>query len=196
MRHLTEALASKRPLAGEVGERAAPLTIAEVYRQHAQAVARWARRLGGPSVDVDDVVQEVFLAVHRKLSGFRGDSSLSTWLYRITENVVRHRRRKERWRRWLSGSAEETAGQRPSAEQEPAERIERRQAEARVYEVLDGMKEKYRNVLVLFELEEMSGEQIAELYGAKTSTVWVWLHRARADFARRLEALERQERSP
>src|SRR5438067_5524112 len=100
---------AKRPLLGLVRARE-PLALVGVYRAHAQDVARWAQRLGGPAVDVEDVTQEVFLAVHRKLAGFRGDSSLTTWLYRITENVVRHRRRKDRWRKRLSGSAEETAG--------------------------------------------------------------------------------------
>lgn len=169
------------------------VALAELYRLHAQAVARWARRLSGPAVDAEDVVQEVFLAAHRKLPTFRGESSVSTWLYRITENVVRHRRRKERWRRWLGGSAEEVAGQVASAQGGALEKLERGQSERRVYEVLDSMKEKYRRALILFELEELSGEEIAALTGAKTATVWVWLHRARADFARRLAELEKKE---
>src|SRR5947209_6991554 len=84
-----------------------PLDFDAVYRAHAAKVARWAARLGGPAVDLDDVVQEVFLIVHRQLAKFRGEAQVTTWLYRIAENVVRHRRRKERFRRWLSGSAED-----------------------------------------------------------------------------------------
>ena len=48
----------------------------------------------------------------------------------------------------------------------------------------------HREVLVLFEIEELSGEEIAELTGAKIATVWVWLHRARAEFAKRLAEYE------
>lgn len=171
-----------------------PLTWAELYHRHVQDVARWAQRLGGPGVDTEDVVQEVFLAVHRKLPQFRGDSRPSTWLYRITENVVRHRRRKDRWARWLGGTAQEVAGERASPEPLPSAGLDARETSRRVYRALDQMKEKYRTVLILFELEELSGEEIAELTGARLATVWVWLHRARNDFARRLEAIEREER--
>src|SRR5262245_13697994 len=75
-----------------------PRDSGEVYRLHADRVARWVARLGGPAVDVEDTVQEVFVKVHRLLAQFRGDAELTTWLYRITENVTRARRRKERVR--------------------------------------------------------------------------------------------------
>jgi len=159
-----------------------------VYRAHAADVARWAARLGGPTVDVEDAVQEVFLIVHRQLAGYRGDAKLTTWLWRITANVARWRRRKERWRRWLGGSADEVAGSIAADGDSPAETLERRQAAAEVYRALDGMAERYRRVLVLFEIEGRSGDEIAELLGARPSTVWVWLHRARAQFLKRLEA--------
>lgn len=163
-------------------------TLAELFRAHANDVARWAHRLGGPLVDAEDVVQEVFLVAHRRLPEFRYDATPSTWLFRITHNVVRHRRRKDRLRRWLTGTAEEQAEREPSDERSAPERIESRESAAALYRVLDQMSERNRTVLVLFELEELSGEQIAQLLGAKTATVWVWLHRARADFLKRMQA--------
>jgi RNA polymerase sigma-70 factor, ECF subfamily len=183
---------ARRPAMG-VEQAREPLALDAVYRAHVQDVARWAQRLAGPTMDAEDVTQEVFLAVHRKLGGFRGDSSLTTWLYRITENIVRHRRRKDRWRRWLSGTAEETAGNEEARGPTPLMAVEQRQANQQLYRALDGMKEKYRTVLVLFELEELSGEEIAELTGAKVATVWVWLHRARAELTRRLQEIEAEE---
>jgi RNA polymerase sigma-70 factor (ECF subfamily) len=59
-----------------------------------------------------------------------------------------------------------------------------------IYRVLDGMGERSRTLIILFELEQLSGEEIAKLRGAKIGTVWVWLHRARAEFRRRLEELQ------
>jgi len=168
-----------------------PLDVEAVYRAHAQRVGRWAARLAGPTLDVDDLVQEVFLTVQRELHTFRGVARLTTWLFRITENVVRHRRRKDRVRRWLMGTADEVAGQLPSPRPTPLESLERRQATELVYRVLDGLPEKYRTVLVLFELEELGGEEIATLLGVKIATVWVQLHRARARFLSRLEEIER-----
>ena len=185
---LTAALADRNaPLEGTL--RGPKVALAEVYRQYAPLVARWAYRMGGPNIDVEEIVQEVFLAVHRKLAGFRGDSSLSTWLYRITQNTIRHRRRKERWRAWLAGSPEDYAAEVPSTSS-ASEALDQRQSTERVYRVLAKMKERHREVLVLFEIEEHSGEEIAELTGAKIATVWVWLHRARAEFAKRLAELE------
>jgi RNA polymerase sigma-70 factor (ECF subfamily) len=184
---------AQRKTAPPAEEGSRPLELAEVYRRHAQTVWRWAHRLGGPSVDAEDIVQEVFVAVHRQLPGFRGDSALTTWLYGITSNVVKDRRRKGRITSWARGSAEDVAGHLVSMAPPSDEELHRKQQRARVYQLLDQMKERYRNVLILHELEGLSGEDIAQLTGAKVNTVYVWLHRARADFAKRLGALEAAE---
>lgn len=167
--------------------------LAVLYRQHAQTVARWAARLGGPECDVDDVVQEVFLTVHRLISGFRGEAKITTWLFRITQNQVRHQRRKQRYRRFLRGSADDVAGQMASNRPTPVEELEQRQASTTVYRVLDGLSDKYRTAFILFEIERLSGEEIASLLDQKVSTIWVWLHRARAQFLAGLEKLEKSE---
>jgi RNA polymerase sigma-70 factor (ECF subfamily) len=171
-------------------EKTPSASLSALYRAHAQTVARFAQRLGGPTVDVEDVVQEVFLVVHRQLSDFRGEAQVTTWLYRITENVVRHRRRKERWRRWLGGTSEEVAGRAASSRPTPVEDLERREASRIVYRVLDTMSERYRTLIILFELDGLSGEEIAELTGQRVQTVWVALHRAREQFLARLAKLE------
>lgn len=169
--------------------------FASVYRAHAQTVARWAARLGGPSVDAEDVTQEVFLVVHAQLSGFRGEALITTWLYRITANIVRHRRRRELFRRWLGGSSDDLADKIASSRPTPVEDLERRQASQLVYRVLDKLSEKHRTLIILFELEGRSGEEIAELTGMKLATVWVALHRAREQFLERLSKIEHKERT-
>ena len=174
----------------------APPDFDAVYRAHVDRVARWAARLGGPSVDVDDVVQDVFVVVHRQIAGFRGEASLSTWLYRITANVVRDRRRRERWRRWLTVLSSDFAARLPAPGATPLETVEQREAIERVYRVLDGMNERYRTLIVLFEIEKLSGGEIAELTGMRPSTLWVVLHRARAQFDKRLARLTREEEGP
>ena len=80
----------------------ATLNVEDVYRDYSDAVTRWAARLSGPEVEVEDLVQEIFLIAHRKLGSFRHEAALATWLYRITERVVSRRRRRERLRRWLT----------------------------------------------------------------------------------------------
>src|SRR6185436_1837667 len=71
-----------------------------LYREHAGVVARWARHLAGPSIDTEDLVQEIFLVARRRLPEFRGDAKVTTWLYAITVRVVRTARRQDRLRRW------------------------------------------------------------------------------------------------
>jgi RNA polymerase sigma-70 factor (ECF subfamily) len=165
-----------------------------LYRAHAATVARWAAHLGGPPVDIEDAVHEVFLVVSKRLPEFRGDAKITTWLYGITERVVRGARRRDRLRRWLDlvrrGDVEQSLS---PPRLSPVEELERRQSRDSVYVVLDRLSEKYRRVLVLFELEELSGEEIAALTGVKLATVWVHLHRARALF---LAAMQREFGDP
>ena len=158
-----------------------------VYRAHAADVARWAARLAGPAEDVDDLVHEVFLVVQGRLGGWRGEAKLSTWLYRITVNVVRHQRRKNRLRRWLGlVPPEEPVATGPA----PDEHAAARQALATVYRALEALSERERRVMILHELEGLTGPEIAALEGVTPSAVWVRLHRARKRFAARVAALE------
>lgn len=170
------------------------LDLEALYRTHAPSVARWSAHLGGPSADLDDLVHEIFLVAGRRLSEFRGEASVTTWLYRITERVVAARRRSDRTRRWLR------LNRRADVERElcstpltPVEDLHRQQERKTVYRVLDGLPEKYRTVLILFELEGLSGEEIATLTGRKLATVWVHLHRARALFLAELPRREEEE---
>jgi RNA polymerase sigma-70 factor (ECF subfamily) len=161
----------------------------ELYRAHAATVSLWASRLGGPSADVDDLVHEIFLVAERRLADFRGEAKVTTWLYRITERVVRERRRKERFRRWFGQTRRADLERALSpAPLTPVEELERRRATETVYRILDRLPEKYRVVLILFELEGASGEEIAARTGRKLPTVWVHLHRARTRF---LEEMKR-----
>jgi len=158
-----------------------------IYRGYARLVARWAARLGGPEISVDDVVQDVFLVVSRRLPEFRGEAKLTTWLFRVTEKTIRNVRRQRRRRTWfarLTRRIEETA---PAPQPTPVEDRERREAADTFYRILETLPEKHRNVLVLHELEAMSALEIAELLGMKVATVRVTLHRARNAFLAKLE---------
>jgi RNA polymerase sigma-70 factor, ECF subfamily len=164
-----------------------------LYRMHMHQVARWAERLAGPSLDWEDIVHEVFVVAHQRIRGFRGEANITTWLFSITAKVVQHRRRKERWRRWLSGSADDTAGHLPAAVPDPLRMIERKQAAAVVYRVLDRLPERDRQILILRELEELTADEVAELLGIKPANARLRLHRAHARFLRVYEAYERTQ---
>jgi RNA polymerase sigma-70 factor (ECF subfamily) len=143
---------------------------------------------GAGSVDAEDQLHEVFLVVQRRLSDFRGEAALTTWLYSITVLVVNARRQKERWRRWLWRRAEPEL----SLLHEPAsaamqEDFERAEASRRVYAVLDSLRERDRTLMILFELERLPGSEIASVVGISERNVWVGLTRARARFKKVFE---------
>jgi RNA polymerase sigma-70 factor (ECF subfamily) len=176
-----------------VGQKA-PLDTGALYTEHVHQVARWAERLAGPDLDLDDIVHEVFSIVHRQRARFRHDSSVVTWLFGITDNVVRHRRRKERWRRWLTGSAEDTAGHLISPAPDPLRHAERDEAKRTVYRLLDTLPERDRQVLILFELEELAADEVAVLLKIKPANARLRLHRARARFLRAHRQMEGSQR--
>jgi RNA polymerase sigma-70 factor (ECF subfamily) len=167
-----------------LAEQASPqprLDLAAVYRQHGEEVSRWVRRLWGYR-DAEDVLHEVFLVVQRRLGEFRGEASLTTWLYSITVRVVSGRRRKEKLRRLLFLRAvPELQDERPRTET-PLSGAERVEASAIVYAILEQLSERDRTLLILFELEGMPIGQLMEVLGISENNAWVSLHRARARF--------------
>ena len=164
-----------------------------IFRAHAATVARWAARLGGPDVDHDEVVQEVFLVVQRRLPEFRGQAKLTTWLFRITAKTVANHRRSARRRRLWTRITRQMVDETASTEPLPGERLEQRESSRRFYEVLDALSPRYREVLTLFELEELGTEEIARLLGRPHATIRVWLHRARHVFMRTWQDREKED---
>jgi RNA polymerase sigma-70 factor, ECF subfamily len=165
--------------------------IDALYRAHARTVARWARRLGGPEIDPEDVMQEVFLVAKRRLHRFEPGGKISTWLFRATEKIVRGIRRRQRVRRVFTSvflaRAASDRGEHPPLSPHPGpsplQLLEREETCRQVYGILDKMSDKHRRVLILFELEGMSTQQMADLLQTRVQTVRVWLFRARAQFA-------------
>ena len=165
-----------------------PFTFEQIVEQHQATVARLARRLlgWGAEQDVDDVVQDVFLAVLKGLSAFRGRSSVSTWVTRVTINACRsHRRRRfaraALWERWVRRAP--TVGETdPSAAESDEMQRSVRQAVAR-------LPNRYREVVVLRYLQEMGVDEMGEVLGLTRGAIEVRLHRAREMLKSELGAL-------
>jgi RNA polymerase sigma-70 factor (ECF subfamily) len=160
--------------------------LSRLYRAHAALVRRAVVRLAGPGADVDDLVQDVFMTAIERRHSFEGRSESTTWLYGIALRIVSGARRRARLRRFfhLDASAE------PVERETPATLFEHGEASRTVYRILDGLTERRRTVFVLYELEGLSGEQIAAAVGCPLKTVWTRLYHARKDFQRRLDELQ------
>jgi RNA polymerase sigma-70 factor (ECF subfamily) len=188
---------ARSPISAPPRADASPTDVASLYRAHAARVGRWAARLGGPSIEVEDVVQEVFLVAKRRLVSFNaeGGGAVTTWLFRCTDRIVKAARRKQRLRRLLGLAPADAADAGADiAGPIPSDELERRQEIAHVYRVLDRLPERQRKVLILFELEGLSTNDIAALIGARVGTIRVWLYRARAAFLQQHELLTTRDR--
>ena len=162
-------------------------TVRDVFDEHARYVWRTLRHLGVAEAEVPDVCQEVFLTVHRKLSGFEGRSSLRTWLYGICIRVAADHRRRA-YVRYERATAEPLAdgGERTGAE--PDARVEQRRAVVALLDLLDPEK---REVVVLYEVEGFSMKEVAEIVGCPLQTAYSRLHAARELM---LAALQRESK--
>jgi RNA polymerase sigma-70 factor (ECF subfamily) len=164
------------------------MTFEAIYDEHFRFVWRALRRLGVREGDVADAVQDVFLVVHRKLAEFQHRSKVSTWLYGICFRVARDRRRIAADRRTDAQQAEpdELADNRPDVLAELEHRREIEVLEA----VLDEIPLDQRAVFTLFELDAMSGEEIAAMLEIPLGTVHSRLRLGRQAFR---EALARMQ---
>jgi RNA polymerase sigma-70 factor (ECF subfamily) len=149
--------------------------------------------MGVRDAEHTDALQEVFLVVYQKLPAFEGRAKLTTWLFGIAMRVASTRRRTAHVRREvLDGDLVlSIASDRAGAEDE----IERRERIEMVERILDHMSIEQRVVFTLFEIEGLSGEEIADLVGAPKSTVYSRLRAARAAFREHADRLRAQEQS-
>jgi RNA polymerase sigma-70 factor (ECF subfamily) len=156
------------------------MTFKEVYDDNFRFVWRSLRRLGVRESDVADAVQEVFVVVYRKLAEFEGRSKVTTWLFGICLRVARDRKRAahERLRSEEAAPISDKADDRVDVGAE----AERRQALAQIQSIILEMPEEQGTVFYLFELDGMSGEDIAEKLEVPLGTVHSRLRLAREQF--------------
>src|SRR5262249_2049820 len=152
----------------------------EIYRAHFPFVWRSLLRLGVRESDAADAAQEVFVVVHRKLAEFEGRSKLTTWLFGVCLRVAQSRLR-------LAHERREVLDERfllalPTEREDALAEIERRQGMAIVEAIVQRMSLEQRTVFILFELEGMSSEEIAEALAIPRGTVQSRLRLARQSF--------------
>ncbi len=150
---------------------------------------RTARRLGVVDSAVDDVVQEVFVTVYRRLDRFEGRSSLKTWVFGILLHVVNNYRRSRR--RKGAGQATTSVVHDPELlvdnGDDPMEQVSRAEASRILRQLLEQLDEDKAAVFVLAELEGLSVPEIAEATSCNVNTVYSRLRAARKEFNRALK---------
>jgi len=179
-------VAGRRPSSASLP--AAPLDFDSVYDEHFAFVWRSARRLGIAPSALDDVVQDVFVVVHRRLPDFEGKASAKSWLFGIVLHVVRDARRTLRRKpAHLGGvgrSNDDVADVVDTDGSSPHDSAAKREAVQMLHAMLEAMPDDQREVFILSELEQMSVPEIALAVGANANTVYSRLRAARAEFER------------
>ncbi len=161
-----------------------------VHRYHAQ-ILNLAYRLLGNRADADDVTQEVFILLYRKLKTFRGESRFSTWLYRVSVNACRDYMRKNRFQLSLSSRPDEDM---PEWEEKiaadnrghPDELLISMETQRKVQAAMRKLPEKFLVVLYLHDIRGYDYKEISEILDISLGTVKSRLNRARQKMLREL----------
>lgn len=168
------------------------LSFEALYDRWFDDVSRWVRALGAGGADRDDLVQDIFLVVHRRLSDFDGQN-VAGWLYQIARRKVRDHRRLL-WVKHLFGNTSLPLGDAMlTTKQSPLDELETKQKRQLLEQLLDKLNEDQRAAFVLFEIEGNSGEEIAALQGVPINTVWARIHKARKKLQEQAERLETRQ---
>ncbi len=164
----------------------------ELFSTYSAFVWRVLLRLGVAEADVDDVAQEVFLSIHRAIASFEGRCSLRTWIYGIC-----HRRAVD-YRRRVSVRPDVYAGPPPERGVDAGQEqdLALAQARTRLRRVLDELDEDKRTVFVLFDIEGLPMEEVAEIAGCPLQTAYSRLYAARRKLETTLNRLRSEGRSP
>jgi RNA polymerase sigma-70 factor (ECF subfamily) len=165
----------------------------ELVRIYHASVFHVAYRMLGDPSDAADAVQEIFLKVFRNVGGFRGDSSLKTWIYRIAFSEILNRMRwwKRRFRSATVSLDDGPEGRAPffhlaAPGPSPHQALETKEREGAIQHALTKLSGDHRSIVILRDIEGFSYSEIAEVLGISVGTVKSRLARARADMKKSL----------
>ena len=165
-------------------------TLVELYQSSVLSVCY---RMLGNRQDAEDVAQDVFVMVYRKAESFRGESRLSTWLYRIAVNLSLNRLRRRQWDRLFGvltlseAESNETTDTMEAPEQNrPDRQLESSERSRILTDVLDTLPDKQRVAIILHKIEGLSHHEIAEILQISVSSVESLIHRAKRNLQKKL----------
>jgi len=166
-----------------------------IYESMVDYVWNVVCRTGVPQSDAEDVVQEVFVTVYRRLGEFEGRAQLKTWVFSIAVHLVQHYFRTHARKPGDRASAKGTEIQSLVDQREngPANQVERRERYDALDRVLGQLDEGKRLVFVLAELEQLTLVEIGEVIGANPNTVATRLRAARQAFEKALARFQTRE---
>ena len=175
------------------------LEFNRIFKEYQPKILRYLTRLTD-RYEAADLTQEVFIKVESGLKNFRGESKLSTWIYRIATNTAVDRMRSPSFKYKVKDGISSEATQMDDIDTEDrdlftGEKIEstdqqyvRKEMNSCIRNFIENLPENYKTVVILSELEELKNKEIAEIQHISLDTVKIRLHRARAQLRKKLES--------
>jgi RNA polymerase sigma-70 factor (ECF subfamily) len=160
-----------------------------VFKEYRHKILHYVKRLAGET-DAEDIVQEVFEKAGRGLDGFKGESKISTWLYRIATNTALDKMRSSIHKHEteeLRPEAEDTENVSISGRARIDQSLIRKEMSDCVREYIERLSPEYKTVIILSELEGFKNREIAEILQVSVDTVKIRLHRARTKLKKELD---------
>ena len=160
----------------------------QLIEDHQSRIYNLIFRMLGNHEEAEDLLQEVFITVFKKIDGFRGESSLSTWIYRIATNHCINRKKYLTRRKHYSKSSYGDLSEREQSESgggltenlpRPDEMAEGKQMEQAIQQAISTLDDEYRVVLILRDVQNLSYDEIEQILDVPAGTVKSRLHRAR-----------------
>lgn len=178
------------------------VAFAMLVHQNQGRIFSLCYRMLGNQAEAEDIAQDVFVKAFMAIEGFRGDSQVGTWLYRIAINLCKNRLKYLSRRHYKSRKALDKVSERAFEPDqggtrtvgEPAARpdhiLEGNRAERRIHKALAAVDQQFRELLVLRDIEGLTYQEIMQITGLPEGTVKSRLHRARAALRRAYDAQE------
>ncbi len=175
------------------------LEFNRIFKEYQPKILRYLIRLTG-KYEAEDLSQEVFIKVESGLKNFRGESKLSTWIYRIATNIAVDRMRNPSFKYKVNEGISSESVQKDDLETEDKDPFTGESAESTdqqyvrkemnscIRNFIENLPEDYKAVVILSELEELKNKEIAEILHLTLDTVKIRLHRARAQLRKKLES--------
>ena len=165
-----------------------PEALNELVKRYQTAVLRVCVSMIG-SREVEDLVQDIFIKILRRLNTFEGRSALFTWIYEIAVNHCRDELRRRKVRRWFSLQQlpQQTLDSLADDEALASERMEKRELRQHLHATLNTLEPKYRELVVLRDLEGLGYEEIAKICGIDEKRVKSRLYQARQILAAKMK---------
>jgi len=173
------------------------LDFLSIYEEFYPKILHYLKRMVGNN-DADDVAQEIFDKISRNLDDFKGESKISTWIYRIATNAALDKLKSLPYKRSAAGPLaplpveiidmrKEATATIKNKPQSPDQKLIRNEMSECIREFVDNLPADYRTIIILNELEGFTNKEIADILQVTLDTVKIRLHRARARLKKMLE---------